>query len=126
MAQARKRRAAAIPAPLKNALSLHRAGRIGEAERAYRATLAAHPSHPQALHGIGTLYYQLGRMDAARDCLAEAVTRKAVTADPDEIADNPRARSARLRIARRTAAPAAPVDRRDLGLPNLAIAGGAG
>jgi tetratricopeptide (TPR) repeat protein len=77
MAQARKRRAAAIPAPLKNALSLHRAGRLGEAERAYRATLAAHPSHPQALHGLGTLYYQLGRLAAARDCLAEAVSRKA-------------------------------------------------
>jgi len=77
MAQARKRRTAALPAPLKEALSLHRAGRLGEAERAYRAALAGHPSHPQALHGLGTLYYQSGRLEAARDCLAEAVARKA-------------------------------------------------
>jgi len=77
MAQARKRRAAGMPARLKDALSLHRAGRLGEAERAYRAALAAHPSHPQALHGLGTLYYQRGQLEAAQDCLAEAVARKA-------------------------------------------------
>ena len=33
---------------------------------------------------------------------------KAIVADADEIAANPRARSARLRVARRTDAPAAP------------------
>ncbi len=49
----------------------------------------------------------------------EIVTRRAVTADPDELARNPRARSAKLRVARRTAAPAGPVDGRDLGQPIL-------
>jgi 16S rRNA (cytosine1402-N4)-methyltransferase len=43
--------------------------------------------------------------------------RKAITAEGDELRLNPRARSAKLRIARRTEAPALPVDRAALGLP---------
>jgi 16S rRNA (cytosine1402-N4)-methyltransferase len=46
---------------------------------------------------------------------------KAIAADEAELAENPRARSARLRIARRTEAPAGPVDRSALGLPKLAL-----
>lgn len=45
------------------------------------------------------------------------LTRKAVTADPDELAANPRARSAKLRMARRTEAEAPRTDRATLGLP---------
>ncbi|EAR52602.1 S-adenosyl-methyltransferase MraW [Oceanicola granulosus HTCC2516] len=45
------------------------------------------------------------------------VTRKAIGADEAEVARNPRARSAKLRIARRTDAPAAPVDIKSLGMP---------
>lgn len=44
-------------------------------------------------------------------------TRKAIGPDPDEIARNPRARSAKLRVATRTDAPITPVDRASLGLP---------
>ncbi|MCA8868767.1 MAG: 16S rRNA (cytosine(1402)-N(4))-methyltransferase RsmH [Rhodobacteraceae bacterium] len=47
------------------------------------------------------------------------LNRKAITASVSEIAANPRARSARLRMARRLAAPARPIDRRDLGLPEI-------
>lgn len=47
------------------------------------------------------------------------VTRKAVGADADELARNPRARSAKLRVARRTDAPAGTVDARVLGMPML-------
>ncbi len=43
--------------------------------------------------------------------------------DARELAENPRARSARLRVAERTSAPAAPVDRRALGLPQPGQAG---
>ncbi len=47
------------------------------------------------------------------------VTRKAVIADDAELRRNPRARSAKLRIARRLTAPAGRVDLRSLGLPDL-------
>ena len=47
----------------------------------------------------------------------ERVNRKAIEASPDEIAVNPRSRSAHLRVARRTEAPAGTIAPRDLGMP---------
>lgn len=49
----------------------------------------------------------------------EIVTKKAVTANATELAANPRARSAKLRVARRTEAPATPIERAKLGMPRL-------
>ncbi|MBC7156444.1 MAG: 16S rRNA (cytosine(1402)-N(4))-methyltransferase RsmH [Rhodobacteraceae bacterium] len=49
-----------------------------------------------------------------------------IAAGPDEVAANPRARSARLRLARRTEAPAVAIDRGALGLPALALDGEGG
>lgn len=49
----------------------------------------------------------------------EIVTKKAIGPDASEIAANPRARSARLRVARRTGAPAGRVDPAELGMPML-------
>ncbi|GAB4301961.1 MAG: 16S rRNA (cytosine(1402)-N(4))-methyltransferase RsmH [Roseovarius sp.] len=49
--------------------------------------------------------------------------RKAITPDAAELARNPRARSARLRLALRTEAPAVPVDREALGLVRIALPG---
>lgn len=51
------------------------------------------------------------------------VTRKAIAADEGEVAVNPRARSAKLRVARRLAAPAGRVDPRALGVPRLVAEG---
>ncbi|MBF9059678.1 16S rRNA (cytosine(1402)-N(4))-methyltransferase RsmH [Rhodobacterales bacterium HKCCSP123] len=55
--------------------------------------------------------------EALRDPGFVLTPKKAIAPDEDEIAENPRARSSRLRVATRTEAPAAPVDRTKLGLP---------
>ena len=49
----------------------------------------------------------------------ELTPRRAIAADKDELARNPRARSAKLRVATRTDAPARDADRSGLGLPKL-------
>jgi 16S rRNA (cytosine1402-N4)-methyltransferase len=51
----------------------------------------------------------------------EQITKRAITADAAELAQNPRARSALLRMARRTDAPAGGTSRDELGLPALAF-----
>ncbi len=49
------------------------------------------------------------------------IKRSGLVADADELARNPRARSARLRMAERTEVPFSPVARDQLGLPGLAL-----
>ncbi|MEM9350729.1 MAG: 16S rRNA (cytosine(1402)-N(4))-methyltransferase RsmH [Pseudomonadota bacterium] len=49
----------------------------------------------------------------------EQVTRKAIEPSAEEVAENPRARSAKLRIARRTEADAPPPAPKTLGIPQL-------
>ena len=46
-------------------------------------------------------------------------TRKAVGPDDQELQENPRARSAKLRVAVRTEAPAGEIDARAIGMPQL-------
>jgi 16S rRNA (cytosine1402-N4)-methyltransferase len=47
------------------------------------------------------------------------LTRRAIVADDDELAQNPRSRSAKLRVGVRTDAPATPVDRDAIGMPTI-------
>ena len=61
--------------------------------------------------------YAPARADSA--ARFEMITKKAVGPDEAELAANPRARSAKLRVARRTAAPAARVAPAALGLPEF-------
>lgn len=46
-------------------------------------------------------------------------SRKAIGPDEQELIENPRSRSAKLRVAVRTDAPAGPVDRKSIGMPML-------
>ena len=68
--------------------------------------------------GGGNRYQPAGAIEAARF----QARNKAIAASDDEIARNPRSRSANLRVGRRTDAEAQPVDRKVLGLPKLVAA----
>lgn len=57
--------------------------------------------------------------EATPDAPRFEARNKAIPPSAEEIARNPRARSANLRVGRRTDAPAGPVDRSRLGLPKL-------
>jgi len=58
-------RAANVAASYETAARLHRAGRLGEAERAYETVLASDPGHVEALHGLGVLSLQSGKAERA-------------------------------------------------------------
>lgn len=49
----------------------------------------------------------------------EVKSRKAISADKDELAANPRSRSAKLRVAVRTDAPAGNIDPKSIGMPQV-------
>lgn len=55
--------------------------------------------------------------DRPEDAPRFVAVGKSIEADEEELSRNPRSRSARLRVARRTDAPAGPADRAALGLP---------
>jgi 16S rRNA (cytosine1402-N4)-methyltransferase len=57
--------------------------------------------------------------EAARDPAFVLTPKKAIAPDAEELATNPRARSAKLRVATRTEAPAGSVDPALLGLPRI-------
>ncbi|MGD8380347.1 MAG: tetratricopeptide repeat protein, partial [Gammaproteobacteria bacterium] len=55
------------------ALRLHREGRLGEAETAYRSVIAQEPDNPVPLHMLGMILHQTGRSEEARAFLERAV-----------------------------------------------------
>ena len=52
---------------------LHQAGRLPEAEQAYRQVLSVEPGHPHALHQMGLLALQARQFEAAIDWIGQAV-----------------------------------------------------
>jgi protein O-GlcNAc transferase len=59
---------------LQQAIALHQAGRLQEAERLYRAILQTHPQHAEAQHNLGVLAVQSGRPFVALDHFDAALT----------------------------------------------------
>jgi tetratricopeptide (TPR) repeat protein/SAM-dependent methyltransferase len=62
-----------VSALLARAKELHRAGKLAEAEDAYRAILSRAPRDPDALYQFGILAGQSGRLTEAERCLGEAI-----------------------------------------------------
>lgn len=62
--------------PLEEALALHRAGRIAEAQARYRAILEAEPRHASALHLLGVAALQTGRPAEAVGLIERAIAER--------------------------------------------------
>lgn len=58
----------------------HQAGRLAEAEQAYRQALAIAPRHPDALHLLGLLSYRMNRLEEALEQLTAAVEQQPASA----------------------------------------------
>ena len=58
---------------LDQALEHHKAGRLEEAEAAYRELLAREPEHADALHWLGVMAYQLGQHETAVELIGRAL-----------------------------------------------------
>jgi SAM-dependent methyltransferase/tetratricopeptide (TPR) repeat protein len=58
---------------LELALEHHTAGRLEEAEKAYRSILESQPRHPDVLHLLGVIGAQRGQHDSAAELIEEAI-----------------------------------------------------
>lgn len=59
---------------LKQAISLHRGGKIAAAEQMYRRVLREEPGNSDALHFLGLVAHQSGRHSEAADHIGKAIT----------------------------------------------------
>ena len=55
------------------AMSLHKQGKLGDAERHYRSILQLHENHPGTLHGLALLLAQTGRLAEAAETYKKLV-----------------------------------------------------
>src|SRR5262245_13009438 len=63
-----------MPDPLmRNAASLHQAGRLEEAAQLYQQVLRGNPRHFDALYALGIIHLQSGRLEEAQNYLGEAL-----------------------------------------------------
>ena len=54
-----------IEQALRQGVAAHKAGKLEDAERFYRAILQSHPKHPDANHNLGVLAVSVNKVDAA-------------------------------------------------------------
>lgn len=69
----KKQRPSPLTALLQQAQLHHQAQRFPQAADCYQQILAADPEHAAALHGLGLLAYQTGRLAQAQELIARAV-----------------------------------------------------
>lgn len=62
-----------VAATLAAGQAHHGAGRLGEAEAAYRAVLGAAPGQPDALHLMGVIALQVGKPEIAAELIGQAI-----------------------------------------------------
>lgn len=60
--------------PLEDALALHKAGKLQDAEAAYRALLSGDPANADAWHFLGLVEAATGRLEAAQESISKAVS----------------------------------------------------
>lgn len=76
-----QRQRAASWNPFDAAISLHRQGRLSDAEQMYEAQLRSVPNHFGALHNLGLLWAQQGRLEDATALIRKALKRKPSSAE---------------------------------------------
>jgi tetratricopeptide (TPR) repeat protein len=69
-----------IPEMLQAGLEHHRAGRLHDAELLYLQVLRLHPRHAGAVHLLGLIAFQVGKLDVAENYIGQAVKMDAFNA----------------------------------------------
>jgi tetratricopeptide (TPR) repeat protein len=69
----------AVRTLLEEGKAHHQAGRLSEAERAYRLALEMAPQHPETFHLLGLLLYRRGQFDEAISLITAAIERQPST-----------------------------------------------
>ncbi|WP_459711132.1 tetratricopeptide repeat protein [Paraburkholderia sp. 2C] len=65
-----------VEGALKRARTLHERGALDDAERGYRDVLLADPEHAEALHLLGVVHFQRGRLDEADEVLSRSIEQR--------------------------------------------------
>lgn len=81
VASASRNGSAAVEEALRRARGSHERGALHDAERGYHEVLKIDPDHAEALHLLGVLHFQGGRMDEA-----DAVMRRSIERMPSALA----------------------------------------
>lgn len=68
----RKSQTRNVQKAVRQAVNLHKSGKLNEAERRYRAVLRQQPDNPDALHFLGLLLHQRGETAAGTDSVRRA------------------------------------------------------